>query len=244
MVEKIIVSPDSIRGMGNIVSPHILSDYTVSDCGISSGTDTVNGVSNTVYSLHSYLVNDDASSDNKSTLFSTGVALRNSGTQSVTYNSNGYYVITNTKSQAESFVPLTALTGKTSFIVEFDAYCEQVGGSIGFVIYKDSDNWEKLTDDCDNNKKYWEAYKRSGTFTENAEYYTSYNSVTNQKWLHHQYTINGTSFTMKVTDSEDTVIIDHTLTIPSTVLGADTKYGLDVEWQNNTSTRYKNIKAW
>ena len=51
MVEKIIVSPDSIRGLGNIVAPKTTSDYELVDCTLSSGTDTVNGVTVTVYTL-------------------------------------------------------------------------------------------------------------------------------------------------------------------------------------------------
>lgn len=51
MVEKIIVSPDSIRGLGNIVAPKLTSDYELVDCTLSSGTDTVNGVTVTVYTL-------------------------------------------------------------------------------------------------------------------------------------------------------------------------------------------------
>ena len=59
MVEKIIVNPNKIRGYGNIMSSHTSSDYELVDCTISSGTDTVNGASATVYTLtstasHSY----------------------------------------------------------------------------------------------------------------------------------------------------------------------------------------------
>ena len=51
MVEKIIISPDNIRGLGNIVAPKLTSDYELVDCTLSSGTDTVNGVTVTVYTL-------------------------------------------------------------------------------------------------------------------------------------------------------------------------------------------------
>ena len=59
MVEKIIINPNEVRGYGNIMSSHTSSDYELSDCTISSGTDTVNGASATVYTLtptasHSY----------------------------------------------------------------------------------------------------------------------------------------------------------------------------------------------
>lgn len=59
MVEKIIINPNKVRGYGNIMSPHSISDYSLEDCTIATGTDTVNGATETVYTLtstasHSY----------------------------------------------------------------------------------------------------------------------------------------------------------------------------------------------
>lgn len=59
MVEKIIINPNKVRGYGNILSPHSSSDYELEDCTIATGTDTVNGATETVYTLtptasHSY----------------------------------------------------------------------------------------------------------------------------------------------------------------------------------------------
>lgn len=59
MVEKIIINPNEVRGYGNILSPHSSSDYELEDCTIEAGTDTVNGATETVYTLtptasHSY----------------------------------------------------------------------------------------------------------------------------------------------------------------------------------------------
>ncbi len=51
MVEKIIISPDRVRGLGNIITPKETTDYELVDCTLSSGTDTVNGVTVTVYTL-------------------------------------------------------------------------------------------------------------------------------------------------------------------------------------------------
>ena len=51
MVEKIIVSPEDVRGLGNIVSPKSTSDFTLSDADLSSATETVNGMSLTVYHM-------------------------------------------------------------------------------------------------------------------------------------------------------------------------------------------------
>ena len=48
-MEKIIVNPLSVRGLGDIVSPKILADFDVCDSVLASSTDTVNGVSMTVF---------------------------------------------------------------------------------------------------------------------------------------------------------------------------------------------------
>ena len=53
MVEKIIINPDKVRGYGNIMMSHSSSDYSLEDCTISTGTDTVNGATETVYTLTS-----------------------------------------------------------------------------------------------------------------------------------------------------------------------------------------------
>ena len=335
MVEKIIINPQKIRGLGNIVSKKTEDDFTLSGCNIDEGTDTVNGVSSTVFSLESnsvhdysiafgsstynaiagsctvtvtllddgvavsgatisvtgsdsslytgitnssgiasitlrnisstttftasfsgvsatctvstitYFFNDDASSDNTSN-YGNSTALRNNGTNTFTWDSNGYYVLTNTKANSESMRSITPLTGKTSFTLEFDAYCTATNyGSTGFIIYKDSNNWEKLSDDCNTNKDIWEAYNRNGTFTETRRSYTSaYGQVTNNKWMHHKYTISGTTFRVVITDPNDVTVIDNSYTIPSSVLTSATQFGLDCEWGSGTSTRYKNIIAY
>lgn len=51
MVEKIIINPNKVRGYGNIMSPHSSGDYSLEDCTIATGTDTVNGATETVYTL-------------------------------------------------------------------------------------------------------------------------------------------------------------------------------------------------
>ena len=48
-MDKIIVNPLDVRGLGNIVSPKTISDFGVLNSTISSSTDTVNNESMTVY---------------------------------------------------------------------------------------------------------------------------------------------------------------------------------------------------
>ena len=51
MVEKIMITPEKVRGYGNIMSPKTGADFTVSDCTLIVDTDTVNGELVTVYDL-------------------------------------------------------------------------------------------------------------------------------------------------------------------------------------------------
>ena len=51
MVEKIIVSPESIRGLGNIVVPKTGADFEEYNCTMEVSDDTVNGEDVTVYVL-------------------------------------------------------------------------------------------------------------------------------------------------------------------------------------------------
>ena len=212
-------------------SVHFTSDGTL--------TATYSNVSDTATITYvPYLLYDDASADNTSSTFGSSYALRN-GTSTVAWNSNGYYLITQTGSQRESMMQLKDLDGETGdFCIEYDSYVEQVGGSSGFVIYNSGTSWEKLTDDADGSKKYWYGYN-NGSFHETAFYGSQ---TTYQKWVHYKYTLQGTTFTMEVTYNDNTVVT-HTETIHFT-RSSSTIYGLDSEWQRNTKTRYKNIVAY
>ena len=250
MVEKITITPNHIRGMGNIIDPKTDDDFTVEDCTITESTDTVNGLTVPVFELEdtftpptpTYIIDDDASSNNSSTLFGDSVALRNSGSNSVGWNGDGYYTITTQSSgQKESMRVLTALTGITDdFVLEFDGYSEQTDGTRGLVVYNSSSAWEKLTDDSASNKKYWYAYQDS-TFHEQDFYGTT---TTYQRWVHYKYTLQGTSFSIKVTEIADgTEIVSRTETLHFT-RDSTTKYGLNSEWNSNRTSRYKNIQAY
>lgn len=220
------------NGIGSCTVSNISASttFTASYSNVSD-TATVNPMT--------YLMNEDASTDNSSNVFGDAYALRNNGTNTIAWNSGGYYLLTNTKSQAESMRTLKQLDGVTSdFCIEYDSYVEGSNGSSGFVIYNSSSSWEKLTDDSDSNKKYWYGYN-NGSFHE-SDFYG--NTVTNKKWVHYKYTIQGTTFSMEVTYNNSTVVT-HSETIHLT-RSSSTKYGLDSEWQSSTKTRYKNLIAY
>ena len=51
MLDKIIVAPEKVRGLGNIVSPKTSSNFTNYDSSITTGSETINEVQYTVYEL-------------------------------------------------------------------------------------------------------------------------------------------------------------------------------------------------
>ena len=180
------------------------------------------------------LFEDDCSVDNTSD-YGSSIPLRN-GSSTLAYNSGEYYTITNNSSGAESFIPITDLTGLTGdFTFEYDSYVQQNGGSSGLVIYNSSTAWIKLTDDADSQKRLWYGYN-DGSFHETA-FYSS--ETTYQKWVHYKYTVQDNIFSMIVTYN-DNVLALYTAPIGFT-RDSTTKIGLDSEWAYNTVTRYKNI---
>lgn len=180
------------------------------------------------------LFEDDCSVDNTSD-YGSSIPLRN-GSSTLAYNSNGYYTITNNNSGAESFIPITDLTGLTTdFTLEYDSYVQQNGGSSGLVIYNSSTAWIKLTDDSDSQRRLWYGYN-DGSFHETA-FYSS--ETTYQKWVHYKYTVQDNIFSMVVTYNDNLLAL-YTAPIGFT-RDSTTKIGLDSEWAINTVTRYKNI---
>ena len=195
-------------------------------------------VKNLKIKLHYHLY-DEAVSDYSSTLFGVSVPLRNTGANTVAWNSEGHYLLTNTGSQKESMRILNQLTGETGdFIFEYDSYIEGTNGSSGFVIYNGNISWEKLTDDGDSTRRTWYGYN-NGTFHE-----YGYNSsiVTNQKWVHYKYIVQGNEFHIEIT-YEGNVLWTYAI-VMHLERNENTRYGLDCEWQSNTKTRYRNLKAY
>lgn len=56
MVDKIIVVPEGIRGLGNIIIPKTLSDYNAGiNSNISSKEESIDEINNTIYELNYYI---------------------------------------------------------------------------------------------------------------------------------------------------------------------------------------------
>ena len=121
MVEKIIINPNKVRGYGNIMSPHSSTDYEVYMSSISSGTDTVNGQTMTVYELEDTILFFDYGVTNNYTDW-----YNNGNRATITRDDTGtkfYYETLNTSGN----ITLQARPGNTeywitssNFVVEFD----------------------------------------------------------------------------------------------------------------------------
>ena len=149
MVEKIIINPNKVRGYGNIMSPHSSSDYEVYMSSISSGTDTVNGQTMTVYEMEdTILFWDKAVTGMKNTKWwATGtlnITTSSDGTLVKNENSSGYsldysYITDNFPSGwSDRENAVTCYT--RPFIVEFDLVSVSSTSSVGLYIGNSSAN--------------------------------------------------------------------------------------------------------
>lgn len=205
-------------------------------CSYSNVSDTC------TVTVVNYLLYDDASTDNSSTLFGTQYPLRNNGTNTVAWNSNGYYTVTTQQYNGrESMRVLTPLTGITSdFAIEWDSYVESASCASGLVIYNSSTAWEKLSDNGNSSKELWYGYN-DGSYHE-----TKYTGTVsnNKRWVHYKFTMVGTSFNIQISEIDTGDILwDHTETIHFN-RSSSTVYGLNSEWDSNRTTRYKNLVAY
>ena len=154
MVEKIIINPQKIRGLGNIVSKKTEDDFTLSGCNIDEGTDTVNGVSSTVFSLESNSVHDYSIAFGSSTynaiagsctvtvtLLDDGVAV-SGATISVTGSDSSLYTgITNSNGVAT--INIVGLTANVTLTASFSNVSDTASVTVLSYIFYDgcaSDN--------------------------------------------------------------------------------------------------------
>ena len=222
---------------------------TVTVTGVTSNTTFIASYSNVsdtcTVTPPSYIINDDASTNNASTLFSSSIALRNSGTSTITWNSGSpsYYQAKVTKSGgSDSFVEFIPLRGiyNQSFKVTLKCKLPSTSGVsyVGLYYYIDSNNWGGVKGLQD---AQWVSTKTSGTFTEN-EYRTGQSNNTN--YFTHEITYNATANTLTIDTYNDsnTLIQSKTLNIPIT-LTSSVKWGNAAAWSNNDKCNIYLIKA-
>ena len=205
-------------------------------CSYSNVSDTCS------ISVVNYIINDDCSVDDSSTLFGDHISLRNSGTCSVSYDSNNKcYVITNTKGSAEAFLEFLPLRGVTdSFKITFrsknltSATCP-----IGLYYYLDSNNWGGVKDESTN---MWVSSKTNGSFTESNKGGTDMRTLE----LIHEAIFDSTNKTLTLHryDINMNLIKTITMNIPSSItIDSSVIWGTSVTWDNNAIREIYNIQA-
>lgn len=114
MVEKITITPQEVRGLGDIISPKTLSDFNKQYSTLTTTTDTVHGVNTTIYDLNStILFSDKGTTNNKNTNWQNysnrlTIETDTEGTTVTKGSSNGFYYV---KNGDQTF---------TNYIAEFD----------------------------------------------------------------------------------------------------------------------------
>ena len=114
MVEKITITPQEVRGLGDIISPKTLTDFNKQYSTLTTTTDTVHGVTTTIYDLDStILFSDKGTTNNKNTNWQNysnrlTIETDTEGTTVTKGSSNGFYYV---KNGDQTF---------TNYIAEFD----------------------------------------------------------------------------------------------------------------------------
>ena len=202
-------------------------------CSYNNVTDTCNVI------VMNYLIYDDASVDNSSTLFGSYISLRNKGTNTVTYDSSTpCYVLKNTRSSSESFRSYTALDGYTgSFKMIVRSKCTSSSACpISLYYYLDSNNWGGVKDEHAN---IWISSKTNGSFTESNKGGT--NHLTSE--LTDEFIYDSTSNTLTINRYYNGSL-EHTqvMNIPVT-LNSNVKWGTTLSWDNNATCEVYEIIA-
>ena len=213
---------------------------TISFSGSTTLTASIGGATDTAtITVASYIINDDASVDNSSTLFGEHISLRNSGTATATYNNNGYYVLTNTKSSAECFVEFPQLQGIYNESFKVTTRSQGTTSSvcpIALYYYLDSNNWGGVKDDV---VYLWTSAKTNGVFSENS---TATGNSKNVEVVS-EFIFDVDENTLTVNDYVNSVLKGtKSMTVPVT-LTSSVKWGTSTTWDRNTSRNLYEIKA-
>ena len=187
---------------------------------------------------------DNATSDNSSTLFGSYISLRNSGTGSVTYTtgSPNYYLIANTRANAEAFIPYSLLNGLTdSFKITVKSAINSTSYNaclIGLYYYEDDNNWGGVKGSI---HEQWISDKTNGTFSE-TQYTTGKSYSTETLTTELVYNSNDNTLSITSYDSNDALIQSETMNIPIT-LSSNVKWGTSTTWSSSDKHRVYEIKA-
>ena len=213
--------------------------YSSTGAGDLSFTASVGSLVSEIYEIQDCVELITGATDQTSK-FGSSIALRNNGAGTISYDStNKYYKWINTVNSSESFIPLNNLTGLNDFTIEFDAYIDyssNTTGIGGLTVYKDNDNWLRITN-IHAKKSYY--LKISGSSSEEEINATDISN----KWVHFKLTVTNNTVTKEVYDG-DTLVDSASQSLNSSFFTSTTKYGLPVLWQPlwSNHTFLKNFK--
>jgi hypothetical protein len=222
-----------------ITNSNGVASVTVSVSAETIFTTTYSNVSDTcTVTVMNYLIYDDATTDNRSTLFGSSISLRSSGTASVDYNSSTpCYVIKNTRANAEAFLPFPALEGITSsFKMTTDS---QSSGTnvcgIALYYYIDSNNWGGVKEE---GQGIWISTKTNGTFTETNKYS---NSTYKNLRIKNEFIYDANAGTLTINrydkDNPSAIFKTFSMNIPVTITNS-VKWGTSTTWSTTQRNLY------
>ena len=199
-----------------------------------------NATATCIVTVVNSIFSDDATTDNRSTLFDSSVALRNSSTATVLYDSTTpCYQMKHTKSSSESFIeylPLQGIYNQSFKVTTVSKVTTSSVASIALYYYLDTNNWGGVKDESTN---MWYAKKVNGTYSEQS--YTKTNQKTSTQT--NIFTFDATNNTLTVEryvngtkSAEITWTIAHTLT-------SSVKWGTALAWDNNVIRELYSITA-
>ena len=259
MVEKIIVNPNEIRGYGNILNVHSSSDYDLEDCTIATGTDTVNGATETVYTLTptftppptpTYLFYDDCSSSSGLSNYGTLHHIGNQtsgGTLSYDSTKNAYkFSPSNAASTGFCDIPIPTLDNLNNYYIQCEIYTDDTGtsGQSGLAVYPSNDtggNAVTFRDIANINRC---GVLKFTSYSENGESGNSQQSSlpVGGNWYRVRLEVSGTSVKGIWLKTDGTQVYTHTYTVPYT--SSTMRVGI-MFLSSNTSKYYyvRNIEA-
>ena len=253
MVEKIIVNPNEIRGYGNILNVHSSTDYDLEDCTIEAGTDTVNGATETVYTLTptftppptpTYLFYDDCSSSSGLSNYGASECVRGSNASiTMTYDSTENAYKMEGSGNYHAFVPIPDLDDEDEYTItaEFKGPKTNLNAQ-GFFLDNRNDTTsygEACFTHRYNNEFAFRQFQMSSDGTLHNQ--TNLN-LSGNVWYRIEMTVNGSSLTGKLYDENNTL----KTTVTDTLSISNKRMGLFLFCEKGTTSSacyVRNIKA-
>ena len=225
MVEKIIVNPSSVRGLGDILDVKGVSDYSLYGSTLSSGTDTVNGATKNIIVMgdtFDYLFYDKCNNPSMLSSYGSSVLVRGStATITMTYDSTeNAYKLSGTGNY-HAMIPIPILDDVDEYSISADFKAQNINANAcGFFL----DNRNDTTSyglgvfiHEYNHEFASRQYRVSGDGTLVNETGLTF---TASNWYHIEMTVNGSSLTGKLYNGDTLMAtVSQTLSVSNKQMG-------------------------